>query len=370
MTATRNISDYGWQTSWQPTFDAAVSALETSTETVESPVPARVIAAHRGAYHVVGDAGTGWAELPGRTYHQAHDRRQLPVVGDWLLVDKFVAACAGDGAARILGVLPRQSFLVRKAAGRATVPQPIVANVDIGFIVTSMNSDLSLPRIDRYVAMLADSNIATVVILSKVDLAAPESVQPAIATLLATGIPRIIAVSALSGSGMDKLRGYLRPSQTGILLGSSGVGKSTIVNALVGTARQTTQDIRYDDRGTHTTTKRELVLTADGMWIDTPGMRELARWHDDEVSADGVFEDIAALATQCRFADCLHAAEPGCAVTAAIVQGVLAEPRLRSYQKLQQEKIVQSAGQRTAKQRSEHLQKIGVARTDRQNRRR
>lgn len=158
------IARYGWNTTWQARRTSA-PANEWGGDVV------RVITAHRGAYHVVGDAGTCWAELPGRSYHRAADRRELPVVGDWVIAERVAAACTGDGAARIIGVLPRTSFLVRRAAGRATEPQPIVANVDLGFIVTSLNTDLSLPRLDRYLAMLREGNITPTVVLSKADRA-------------------------------------------------------------------------------------------------------------------------------------------------------------------------------------------------------
>ncbi len=353
------IAKYGWNETWQAQRKSA-PVNEWAGDVV------RVITAHRGAYHVVGDAGTCWAELPGRSYHRAADRRELPVVGDWVIAERVAAACTGDGAARIIGVLPRTSFLVRRAAGRATEPQPIVANVDLGFIVTSLNTDLSLPRLDRYLAMLREGNIAPTVVLSKADLVQAPEIDAALQQLLASGVAAL-AVSAHTGAGMDELAQRVQPDQTAILLGSSGVGKSSIINAILGEARQSIKAIRDDERGKHTTTRRELVTTAHGLWIDSPGMRELARWHDDQADA---FDDITVIAAKCKFADCLHGAEPSCAVRAAVAGGLLAADRLTNFHKLYSESTEQALRQRTAQQKQQHLQKLAANRTTRANRRR
>ncbi len=353
------LTRYGWTPAWQALRDAAPAA-EWSGDIV------RVITAHRGAYHVVGEAGTCWAELPGRTYHRAADRRELPVVGDWVIAERVTAACAGDGAARVVGILPRASFLVRRAAGRATEPQPIVANVDCGFIVTSLNTDLSLPRLDRYLAMLREGNIAPTIVLSKADLVREPDVDAALAQLRANDVPAM-AVSAHTGAGMAELAARVAPDQTAILLGSSGVGKSSIINAIVGEARQSIKAIRDDERGKHTTTRRELVATTHGLWIDSPGMRELARWHDDAADA---FDDINQIGVDCKFADCSHRAEPSCAVRAAVAGGQITAARLANFHKLHGESAEQAARQRTAAQKQQHLQKLGVNRTSRANRRR
>jgi ribosome biogenesis GTPase / thiamine phosphate phosphatase len=353
-----NLARLGWNQHWQDRRQASATNLDVDV--------ARVSVAHRGAYHVIAEAGTCWAELPGKAYHSATDRRQLPVVGDWIIAERVAAACSGDGAARIVEVLPRDSFLVRRAAGRATEPQPIVANVDIGFVVTSMNTDLSLPRLDRYVAMLREGKIEPVVVLSKCDLAEEHIVERARHQLAASGITAI-AVSAHSGVGMEQLRQRVRADQTAILLGSSGVGKSSIINGLIGETRQLIQGIRADERGQHTTTRRELMATDYGIWIDSPGMRELARWHDDDADA---FDDIAKIASDCKFADCQHQNEPSCAVRAAVTAGLLESARLQSFHKLRAESESQSQLQRVAQQKQQHLQKLGVNRTGRANRRR
>jgi ribosome biogenesis GTPase / thiamine phosphate phosphatase len=368
------LETYGWNANWRQQMQSATAALALAESSPESEQPtfsaARVISAHRGAFQIISEQGVCWAELPGRLYHQATDRLQLPVVGDWVLVQRLNEACADDGAAVLRSILPRASFLVRKAAGKATVPQPIVANVDVGFVVTSLNADLSLPRIDRYLAMLSDSHIPAVIVLSKTDLVTADNIETSILRLREVGILEAIAVSAQSGYGMDVLRQRVGSTQTAILLGSSGVGKSTIVNAILGREQQSTGAIRQDQRGTHTTTKRELVLTDQGMWIDTPGMRELGRWHANEEEEETVFDDIQTLSTKCRFADCKHDGEPGCAVADAIRDGALTAERLANFRKLQTERAAQLQGQRTARQRKEHLQKLGVALTSRQNRRR
>jgi ribosome biogenesis GTPase len=227
----------------------------------------------------------------------------------------------------VRAVLPRRSFLVRRAAGEATQPQPLAANVDLGLVITSANSDLSPARLDRYLSLLRDGGIAPVLVLSKLDLAADPA--PVLARL-AELADRVVAVSSVAGTGLDAIRALARPGTTGILLGSSGVGKSSLLNAIAGTA-QPVRAIRGDDRGRHTTTHRELFVADDGaLWIDTPGMRELSHWlAGDDAEPAAAFTDITALAAACKFRDCRHRDEPGCAVRA----GVSAD-RLASFHKL------------------------------------
>jgi ribosome biogenesis GTPase len=296
----------------------------------------RVIAEHRGAYHVAGAGGSGWAELPGKQFHAARDKRDLPTVGDWVAVDRWAQAIAETGAAVVRAILPRRSLLVRKAAGERTAPQPLAANVDRGLIVTSANQDLSPRRLERYLVVLRDAGIVPVIVLNKIDLvAAPEAAVAAIAALAPD--LAVIATSAITPGGVDALRDTL-VGATSVLLGSSGVGKSTLLNRLIERDVQETRPIDADDKGRHTTTRRELfVLPAGGVVIDTPGMRELGLWSDDadadaETLAD--FADVAAIAQQCRFADCGHVREPGCAVRAALDAGELAADRVASFVKL------------------------------------
>jgi len=308
---------HGWDDRWEAAWRAVDPA--------GALVPVRIAAEHRGAYHATNDTGSGWVELTGKAYLEARDKRALPTVGDWVLVERWDTATAGRGAATIREILPRRSLLVRRAAGEATVPQTIAANVDLGIVLTSANADLSIPRLDRYLALLRDGGIAPLLVLSKIDLV-PDP-EPLLALLRPLG--ETLGVSTTTGAGLAAIHALARPNTTSVLLGSSGVGKSTLLNALAGLAVRT-RAIRADERGVHTTTHRELFAAPDGsLWIDTPGMRELAQWVDEEAEELDAFDDIAALAAGCKFRDCKHEAEPGCAVRAGV------EPaRLRSYHKL------------------------------------
>lgn len=301
-----------------------------------APTRVRIAAEHRGAYHAM-DPEThalAWVELTGKAYNRASDKRALPTVGDYVLVDDWARALAGNGAAVIREIEPRTAFLVRRAAGEATAPQPIAANVDRGFVLTSANTDVSPARLDRYLGLLRDGNIAPVLVLSKIDLV--DDVAPIVDRLraLAADVP----VVAISHRDVSPIRAHVPTGGTAILLGSSGVGKSTLLNALAQTA-QPTSHIRADERGRHTTTRRELFVAPDGTaWIDTPGMRELAQYLDEATDAELAFDDIAALAAACRFRDCTHHAEPGCAVV-----GAVAPARLASFHKLADERRATAA---------------------------
>jgi ribosome biogenesis GTPase len=325
------LARLGWDDAWQ----AARAAADASLPAV------RIVAEHRGAYHASDGDSTVWVELPGRTYHRAADKRALPTVGDWVLVEHWDRATGGGGAGVIRHVLPRRGLLVRKAAGEATAPQPLAANVDLGLVMTSANKDLSPARIDRYLALLRDGGIAPLLVLSKIDLADPEAL---LAQLRARGAPAL-GVSAVTGAGLGELRARVSPGQTVVLLGSSGVGKSSLLNAMLGDEVQRTQAIRADERGKHTTTHRQLFVTDHGLWIDTPGMRELAQFLDDQ---DLVFEDIDALAAHCKFRDCQHRGEPGCAVRDAVPP-----ERLASFHKLLEERSVGARKQEAAKRLAE-----------------
>jgi ribosome biogenesis GTPase / thiamine phosphate phosphatase len=312
----------------------------------------RIAAEHRGAYQGIGEApdvpgtlATAWCELTGRTFHRAMDKRELPTVGDWVIVDRWRDAVTGNGAAVIREILPRQSLLVRKAAGEATTPQPLAANVDVGIVMTSANADISVPRLDRYLALLRDGGIAPALVLSKIDLVADPA--PLVATLRALA-DAVISISTLTGAGIEEIRTLTGPGRTAVLLGSSGVGKSSLLNALLGSDAQDTRPIRDDERGRHTTTRREMFVTPDGLWIDTPGLRELAQFVDDDDEL--VFDDIDALAQGCKFRDCRHKDEPGCAV-----RGGVTPDRLASFHKL--------AGERAgAKTRGSEAQRLAETR--------
>ena len=314
-----------------------------------SPIRVRIVAEHRGAYRALDDAGrAAWVELTGRQFHTAADKRELPTVGDWVHVDRWEEAVAANGAGVVREIEPRTSFLVRKAAGEATVPQPIAANIDVGFVLTSANSDLSPARLDRYIGLLRDGAIQPVLVLTKIDLVDATTLDAGAAALRAVADVPVLAVSAQSETGLAALRAYGGPGKTCVLLGSSGVGKSTLLNALIGT-RQEVREIRADERGKHTTTRRELFVASDGgMWIDTPGMRELAQWIDED-EAELAFDDIDELAQHCRFRDCLHHNEPKCAVRDAVPA-----QRLASFHKLASERVTSAQRQAKAEKLAAH----------------
>lgn len=316
------IQDYGWSAALQQQFhDHAAAGL----------VPARVTAQHRGQYRVASDAGDMSADISGRFAFEAADG-DYPVTGDWVAI----ALPQGDGMARIQAVLPRQTCFVRRAAGPETRPQVIAANVDIALLTASLNADFNIRRLERYLSLTHDSGARAVIVLTKADLCPdPEAMIHEVETI-APGVP-VLAVSALSGQGLEAVRVHLGPRRTAVLLGSSGAGKSTLVNALMGHDVMATQAIRGSDaRGRHTTTHRELVALPDGsLLLDTPGMRELALWDSSGVSE--TFADIEALALSCRFRDCSHEREPGCAVQDAMQRGALSPDRWQSFGKLQRE---------------------------------
>ena len=335
------LEDLGWDERWQ-------AASRASGE--DATVPARIVAVHRIAYHAAGPGGTAWCEATGHAFHVASDKRDMPTVGDWVHLERWSEALAGTGAAVIREILPRRNLLVRRAAGEASVPQPLAANVDVGLVMTSANGDLSAARLDRYLALLRDSAIPAAIVLSKVDLVADPAPLVAQVQALAPGSP-VIALSTVTGVGIDELSALVPPRTTAVLLGSSGVGKSSFLNMLLPAKPQTTQAIRDDDRGRHTTTRRELFVGTDGaLWIDTPGMRELGRWAKDaeEDEEDDPFDDIAELAAHCKFRDCSHHAEPGCAV-----RGKVSADRLASFHKLGSEQTTNAADQKVARRIAE-----------------
>lgn len=257
-------------------------------------------------------------------------RDNRPAVGDFVELDT-------EGT-RIDGILPRRTALVRQAAGQQTREQVIAANIDIVFVVTSMNDEFNESRLERYLAVVWESGATPVVVLNKADLATDPDDYVNRAARCAPGVD-VVALTAVDDRGAAPLDTYLRPGRTYVLVGSSGVGKSTIVNAILGESVQDTGEIREDDdEGRHTTTRRDLIVLSDGrgVLIDTPGMRELQLWD----ASDGVaatFEDIEQHAARCRFRDCSHDGEPGCAVAEALDSGALDHRRLANYQKLQRE---------------------------------
>jgi ribosome biogenesis GTPase / thiamine phosphate phosphatase len=328
-----SLVDLGWDPGWATAFlpyDA------------EGLVPARVVAAHRDAWVVArpGDVPDTTATVSGRFRHEAFGAGDFPAVGDWVAV----AASRADGSPTIVqAVLPRRTAFMRSAgeerlAGSLAAEQVLAANVDVAFVVAGMDGDFNLRRIERYLAVAWSGGATPVIVLNKADVAADAEGLRVAAAAVAPGV-EVHAISALQGDGVEPLRdAHLARGRTAVVLGSSGVGKSTLVNALAGEERQRTAAVRDDDsRGRHTTTHRELVrLPGGALLIDTPGIRSLGV----AGAADGIdtaFADIADLALSCRFSDCRHAGEPGCAIAAALSDGSLSADRLASHRKLERE---------------------------------
>ena len=298
-------------------------------------VPGRVAVQHRGAYDVITDRGELRCEVPQRLVRQAASPADLPAVGDWVAVEPTEA---GKGV--IQAVLPRRTRFSRLAAhdpgSQTTHEQVVAANVDVVFVVTSITDDLSARRLERYLTLGWESGARPVVLLTKADLV--DDTAPAIAEVsaVAFGVP-VHAVSVRTGVGLDAVLAELPPGDTAALLGSSGVGKSTLINTLLGEELLATQEVRSDGKGRHTTVRRELIrLPGGGLVIDTPGMRELQLWVADH-GLEEAFDDVTSLFAGCRFNDCSHESEPDCAVLAALADGTLTPERWDSYRKLERE---------------------------------
>jgi ribosome biogenesis GTPase len=309
------LDELGWDDDWS-------SAFERLQE--DNLTAARVAAQHRGAYAVWTADGELRARAAGRLYYEHEVGAPIPAVGDWVGVDDTT----------ITSILPRRSAFIRKRAGLGSDEHVLAANVDTAFLLAGLDDDFSLRRLERYITTAWDSGAAPVVVLTKADLCDDVSGAMLQVESVAIGVP-VYPISNVTGIGVDELRSQLQTGRTVVLLGSSGVGKSTLLNRLAGSELMRTGEIAADGTGRHTTTHRELVrLPGGALVIDTPGLRELQFW-DGDVSA--AFEDIEALAAECRFRDCAHAHEPGCAVLAAVDNGTLALDRLRSWRKFQRE---------------------------------
>jgi len=296
-------------------------------------VPGRMVSEERGWVQVATATGVVSATVSGRLRHAVEmDAATLfPAVGDWVAM-----ADAGPGLGIVQAVLPRSSAIVRRGpVDRGQPTQVLAANVDVVFLVTSLNAEFNLRRLERYVAVGWESGALPVVVLSKADLADDIEGHRVAAQASAPGV-EVIVVSAVTGLGLDALRQHLGPGRTVVFIGSSGVGKSSLVNALAGAALLETAAIREDDaRGRHTTTRRQLIQLSEGLVIDTPGLRELALLDGDGLA--DAFGEIETIALGCRFRDCRHQAEPGCAIRVALADGSLDVDRLGAFRKLERE---------------------------------
>lgn len=291
----------------------------------------RVVLQERGEYRIANADGERAAQVSGLFRFEAATVSDYPAVGDYV-----AAAFSGGEAAVIHHVLPRKSVFLRRAAGSARTEQVVAANVDIAFLCMSLNNDFSPRRLERYLSAVWDGGASPVVLLTKTDLCADLPALRAQAERVAPGV-EILALSAQTDDIPALLAPYLTAERTASFVGSSGVGKSTLINSLLGEPALKTNGLRNDDRGRHTTTRRALfALPGGAMVIDTPGMRELGLW-DAEEGVNAAFSDIEALAASCRFRDCTHTGEPGCAVRAALARGELDEARLQSFLRLRTE---------------------------------
>ncbi len=329
-----NLQDLGWD-------DGFAAALEP----YDNCIPARVSAQHRGEYDVLAELGELRAHVAGRLRHEASSGADLPAVGDWVALRETT----------IQGVLPRRSAFLRKVAWSQTEAQVLAANIDTVFVVSGLDDDFSVRRLERYLTLAWESGATPALVLTKADLCDDPLARLLEAEQVAVGVPAHV-VSNLTGEGLEELAAYLAPAKTVALLGSSGVGKSSLANRLLGAEVQATKELAEDGTGRHTTTTRQLIRLAGGaLLLDTPGLREVQLWSADD-GIDEAFADVDELAAGCRFNDCAHRREPGCAVQAAIDQGRLPRERLQSYRALQRE-LARLARKQDARLRSEERKK-------------
>ena len=353
---TYTLAQLGWDRTRTEQFEQYAAA---------GYLPARVIRPERGACVVASEQAIMTARLQ-LDLAETLTSAAMPTVGDWVVCS---IAAPKEASAAVRAVLPRTSAFIKHAAGNETVGQALAANVDTVFVVIPLNRKLNLTRIERFLTLAWESGATPVVVLSKSDVCADLPAAISAAEASAPGVD-VVAVSAVAGGGVDGILRHVVPGRTVALLGQSGAGKSTLVNALAGEPLMATGGIRADGRGRHTTTHRELVvLAAGGILIDTPGLRTLLLW-DAEDGLERAFEDIAEYADQCRFHDCRHVAEPGCAVIAAVQAGALPQRRVDSHRKLESELafLARKQDKRVAAEQRKNIKVLARAYRQRTNR--
>lgn len=320
------LEQYGWNEHWD-------AILDQSNDKIRGLRPARVIAQHSHSYQAMTQDGEHTAVVTGKYAYTALQPSDFPAVGDWVMTEPM----PGEARSVIHALLPRRSAMTRRAAGNVEAEQVIGANIDYLFITSALNQDFNIRKIERYLIAAWESGATPVVLLTKADLCPNPDAYLAQVEQAAPGVP-VHFVSALHDQGIEQLQPYLRAGATIAVTGSSGVGKSTLLNWLAGQSRMATSDIRESDaRGRHTTTHRELFpLPSGALVMDTPGMRELQLW-DSQDGWQQAFSDIESLAAQCRYRDCRHESEAGCAVAEAIASGELDAGRLVNYKKTARE---------------------------------
>ncbi|HXT00865.1 MAG TPA: ribosome small subunit-dependent GTPase A [Elusimicrobiota bacterium] len=319
-----SLEDWGWDERWAAAFAAAPG---------RELLPARVILEQRGLFGVVTAEGERSARVLGGLRHKTADPADLPAIGDWIGVERV----PGEKTMLVRRVIQRRTKLSRKAAGDAMEEQVIASNLDAVFVITALNQDFNARRLERFLTVCRESGAEPVILLNKLDACADPARYRAEAEAVAAGAP-VVALSAATGAGMDALARWIRPGRTVGFVGSSGVGKSTLVNRLLGVQTMRTSATRAsDERGRHTTTHRQMfALPGGGVLLDTPGMREMQFWDADRGLAQA-FDEIDALASACRFGNCGHDSEPGCAVKAGVESGAVAPARLEAWRKLKRE---------------------------------
>jgi len=318
---TNSLKNFGWNDFFEAEFAEFAK---------DEQRPARVSVEHRNNYELYSEFGDLIAEKSGKLFYDAEDTNLLPAVGDWVVIKHMPA----EKKAFITAILPRKTKFSRKKAGSTTEEQIVAANVDTVFIMSSLNQDLNLRRIERYMAMAWDNDVKPVVLLSKADLCEDIYAKLVVVQEAFAGTD-VHIISAQKKAGIDELLQHFEGNKTIAVIGSSGVGKSTLINSMLDWEKMDVSDIGlYKDKGRHTTTHRELTLVpGGGLIIDTPGMREIQLWEGAEGLSE-LFEDIEKLIVECKFSDCKHESEPGCAIKGAINRGELDEARFKSYKKL------------------------------------